>query len=163
MLSLSILSGFATLLIILIVVADVTGRFLFNAPFHGGVELSELLMVALVFFGLSAAQQQRQNFSIELMVRHFPRRVQGAFELFGYFACLLIVVILAWPSSKQAVVSFERGEAGFGIVSFPLWPARTLLAIGLWLLALQFLCDIYRFVANKPRETRTETPEKVYE
>src|SRR3546814_15044152 len=81
MLSLSVLSGFATLLIILIVVADVTGRFLFNAPLHGGVELSELLMVALVFFGLAAAQQQRQNFSYELMVRHFPRRVTGPLEL----------------------------------------------------------------------------------
>src|SRR3546814_10605618 len=163
MLSLLVLSVFATLLIILIVVADVTGRFLFNAPFHCGVVCRELLMVALVFFGLAAAQQQRQNFSIELLVRHFPRRVQCAFELFGYVTCLLIVVILAWPSSKQALVSFERGEAGFGIVSFPLWPARTLLAIGLWLLALQFLCDIYRFVANKPRATRTESSEKVYE
>src|SRR3546814_16332734 len=130
MLSLLVLSVFATLLIILIVVADVTGRFLFNAPFHGGVELSELLMVALVFFGLAAAQQQRQNFSIELLVRHFPRRVQGAFELFGYVPCLLIVVVLAWPRSKQALVSLESGAAGFGIGFFPLVHPHTLPAIG---------------------------------
>src|SRR3546814_20875277 len=104
-------------------------------------------MVALVFFGLAAAQQQRQNFSIELLVRHFPRRVQGAFELFGYVTCLLIVVILACPSSTQALVSFERGEAGCGIVSFPPWTAPTLLAIWLWLLPPQFPGSTHRLVA----------------
>lgn len=163
LLSLSILSGFATLLIIVVVCLDVAGRFLFNAPLHGGVEMSELLMVVLVFFGLAAAQQQRQNYSIELLTRHFPEWLQRCFELAGYIACLAIVILLAWPSSKQAIASFERGEAGFGIVPFPLWPARILLAIGFWLLAVQFACDIYRFLVGKPRVIATSSVEKAVE
>lgn len=163
LLALSIISGFATLLIILVVTIDVAGRFLFNAPFHGGVEISELLMVVLVFFGLAAAQQQRQNYAIELLVRHFPAWLQRAFELFGYVATLAIVVFLAWPSSKQALSSFDRGEAGFGVVSFPLWPARILLAAGLWLLALQLLGDIYRFVTGQPRSLTDLHAPKVFE
>jgi TRAP-type C4-dicarboxylate transport system permease small subunit len=151
LLSLSILSGFATLLIILVVCADVAGRFLFNAPLHGGVEFSEFLMVVLVFYGLAAAQQQRQNYSIELLTRHLPDWAQKLLELLGYITCFVIVILLAWPSSKQAMMSFERGEAGFGIVPFPLWPARILLAIGLWLLAVQFACDIYRLLVGQPR------------
>jgi TRAP-type C4-dicarboxylate transport system permease small subunit len=151
LLALSILSGFATLLIIIVVCADVAGRFLFNAPLHGGVEFSELLMVVLVFFGLAAAQQQRQNYSIEVVTRHLPDSMQKVLELLGYLTCLGIVILLAWPSSKQAIMSFERGEAGFGIVPFPLWPARILLAIGLWLLAVQFVCDICRFLVGQPR------------
>ena len=163
LLSLSIISGFATLLIILIVVIDVAGRFLFNTPFHSGVELSELLLVILVFLGLAAAQQQRQNYAIELLTQHFPTWLQRVFELIGYVACLLIVVILAWPSTKQAVASFQRGESGFGIVPFSLWPARIILAIGLWLLAVQFLCDIYRLTLRKPREVAGAGPEKAFE
>lgn len=152
LLGLSILSGFATLLIILAVMMDVTGRFLFNAPLHGAVEVSELLMVVLVFFGLAGAQQQRQNYAIEVLVRHFPEWLQKLFELLGYVICLVVVVLLAWPSSLQAISSFERGEAGFGIVPFPIWPARVLLAVGLWLLAVQFACDIYRFIVGMPRQ-----------
>lgn len=163
LLALSIFSGFATLLIIIVVCIDVAGRFLFNAPLHGGVEFSELLMVVLVFFGLAAAQQQRQNYSIELLTRHLPLGAQKALELLGYLTCLGIVLLLAWPSSKQAVMSFERGEAGFGIVPFPLWPARILLAIGLWLLALQFLCDIYRFLVGQPRLIAPTAAEKAVE
>lgn len=163
LLSLSIISGFATLLVILIVVTDVAGRYLLNLPFHSGVELSELLLVILVFLGLAAAQQQRQNYSIDILTQHFPHRIQKAFELAGYAACLLIVVVLAWPSSKQAIASFERGESGFGIVPFPLWPARVILAVGLWLLALQFLCDLYRHIVGLPRQVTPSAPEKAFE
>lgn len=145
---LGILSGFGTLLIMIIICVDVAGRFLFNAPLDSGVELSELLLVSLVFLGLAAAQQQKQNFSIEILTQHLPCWLQRALELFACLACLAIIVIIAWPSSKQAFTSFERGEAGFGIVPFPVWPARTILAAGLWLLALQFAFDAVRLLTG---------------
>lgn len=150
MLRLGILGGFGTLLIMLIVCIDVAGRSLFNMPLDSGVELSELLLVALVFFGLAAAQQQKQNFSVEILTKHLPTWAQRGLELFGCLACLGIIVTIAWPSSTQALASFERGEAGFGIVPFPIWPARTILAMGLWLLALQFVIDAIRLITGQP-------------
>lgn len=164
LLYLGIISGFATLLIMVIVVIDVAGRAIFNAPLHSGVEISELLLVSLVFLGLAAAQQQRQNFAIEIATRHLPTRMQTAIELIGYLVCLGIVILLAWPSSNQAIDAFVRNEQGFGIVAFPIWPARIILAVGLWLLAIQFLCDIYRLATGQPRNVAEAPPaEKVYE
>lgn len=145
---LGIVSGFGTLLIMIIVCADVAGRTLFNAPFHSGVEVSELMLVCLVFLGLAAAQQQKQNYAIDILTQHLPAWLQRGLELVGYVACLAIVVMIAWPSSKQAITSFNRGEAGFGIVPFPVWPARAILALGLWLLALQFVFDIFRLLTG---------------
>ena len=147
---LSVISGFATLLIMIIVCIDVVGRSAFNSPLHGGTEFSELLLVCLVFLGLAAAQQQRQNFAIDILVRHFPETVRRGFDLLAFAICFVLIVALAWPSSKQALTSFGRGEAGFGIIAFPIWPARTVLAIGLWLLALQFAFDIYRLLTGRP-------------
>jgi|LNFM01.1.fsa_nt_gb TRAP-type C4-dicarboxylate transport system permease small subunit len=160
LLRLGIFSGFATLLITLVVVFDVTGRAAFNSPFHSGVEISELLMITLVFFGLAAAQQQRQNYAIDVVSRHLPLPVQSTLELLGYLFCLGVVVMLAWPATKQALVSFERGESGFGIVPFPLWPARSILAMGLWLLAVQFVCDILRHVLGTPRVSASDVDVK---
>jgi TRAP-type C4-dicarboxylate transport system permease small subunit len=142
------LSGFGTLLIMIVVCVDVAGRAIFNSPFHSGVEVSELLLVCLVFFGLAAAQQQKQNFAVDILTQHFPVWLQRSLELAGYVICLAIIVMIAWPSSKQAITSFQRGESGFGIVPFPVWPARAILALGLWLLAMQFACDIFRHLSG---------------
>ena len=97
---------------------------------------------------LPAAQQQKQNFSVEILTQHLPGWLQRALELFACLACLAIIVLIAWPSTKQAITSFERGEAGFGIVPFPIWPARAILAAGLWLLAAQFAFDAIRLLAG---------------
>jgi TRAP-type transport system small permease protein len=148
---LGVASGIATLLITVVVVVDVAGRAIFNNPIHGATELAELLLVAMVFFGLAAAQQGRQNYSIDIATRHLPAFLQALVELLGYIVSLAIVAVLAWLSTKQAFVSFERGEAGFGIIPFPIWPARFVLAVGFWLLALQFVCDILRHLVGQPR------------
>lgn len=148
---LGVLSGFATLLIMLVVVADVAGRALLNAPLHMSTEVSELLLVMLVFLGLAAAQQTRQNYAIDIVTRHLPTGLQLLVEHLGYLFSLVLVAVLAWLSTKQAYSAFERGEAGFGIIAFPIWPARFILSIGLWLLALQFVCDILRYLMGAPR------------
>lgn len=153
---LGIASGFATLLIMLVVVFDVAGRSILNAPLHMSTEVSELLMVMLVFLGLAAAQQNRQNFAIDIATRHLPQGLQLLVEHLGYLFCLVMVGVLAWLSTKQAYSAFERGETGFGIIAFPIWPARFILALGLWLLALQFLCDVLRYLMGAPRIVAAE-------
>lgn len=143
-------SGFATLLITLVIVVDVTSRALLNAPLHMSTEVSELLMVVLVYLGLAAAQQKRQNFAVDIAIRRLPENLQSLVETLGYVFSLVLVATLAWLSTKQAFSALERGEAGFGIIAFPIWPARFILALGLWLLALQFLCDVLRYFLGAP-------------
>lgn len=152
---LGIASGIATLAITLIVVCDVAARNVFNAPIHGANEASELLLVAMVFMGLAAAQQGRQNYAIDMATRNLPQSVQSVLELLAYLFCLLVTGALAWFSTRQALDSFHRGEAGFGVIPFPIWPARFVLAGGLWLLAVQFVCDILRHAMGQPRAAAT--------
>jgi TRAP-type transport system small permease protein len=153
---LGVATGLTTLLITVVIVIDVAGRAIFSAPLHSGTEISELLLVTLVFLGLAAAQQNRQNYAIDVFSRHLPIPVQRLLEMLGYMFCIAVVGLLAWLSTKQAFNSYERGEAGFGIISFPIWPARFILAIGLWLLALQFVCDIIRQAMGKARVVLSE-------
>lgn len=156
LLRLGVLSGFATLIVTLVVVTDVAGRSLFNTPLHSATEVSELLLVALVFLGLAGAQQKRQNYAIDIASRHLPGPLQNALETAGYLFCLVLTVGLAWFSTKQAISSYGRGEAGFGIIPFPIWPARFILSIGLWLLSAQFVCDILRYLTGNLRVTAAD-------
>lgn len=154
LLRLGVVSGFATLLITIVVVVDVAGRAMFSAPMHLATEISELLLVVMVFLGLAGAQQTRQNYAIDMATRALPIPVQHAVETLGYLFCLCLTIVLGWLSTKQAIAAYDRGEAGFGIVSFPIWPARMILALGFWLLSVQFVCDILRYLLGKPRIAR---------
>jgi TRAP-type C4-dicarboxylate transport system permease small subunit len=147
---LGVASGFATLLITVVISIDVAGRAVFSAPLHSSTEVSELLLVAMVFLGLAAAQQNRQNYAIDVFSRHLPTTVQWTLEVIGYLFCVGVVGLLAWLSTRQAISAYERGEAGFGIISFPIWPGRFVLAFGLWLLVLQFIFDTIRLVTGQP-------------
>lgn len=151
MLKLGSISGFATLLIMILVCIDVVGRWLFNLPLRAGVEMSELLLVSLVFLGLAAAQQRRQNYAIDILYAQLSPRIQRILDYFSLICCVGILVVLAWPSSTLALASFYRNEMGFGLAQFPIWPARILLAIGLWFLALQFAFDLLRLIFDRPR------------
>lgn len=138
------LSGFGTLAIMVVVVIDVLGRALFNSPLPGGNEFSELLLVSMIFLGLAAAQQQRQHFAIEIAVQHLPPGLRRWVDIFGWLVSLAVVCLLAWLSARQAWTSMLRSEASYGTISFPIWPARIVLAFGLALLALQYAVDIVR-------------------
>lgn len=155
-LRLGITSGFATLLITIVISIDVAGRTLISAPLHSSTEVSELLLVAMVFFGLAAAQQNRQNYAIDVLSRHFPPAIQRFLEILGYLFSLCVVGLLAWLSTRQAISAYKRGEAGFGIIAFPIWPGRFVLAFGLWLLVLQFFFDMVRQLVGQPRAAPTE-------
>lgn len=157
-LRLGILSGFATLLITVVVVLDVAGRALFNAPIPGGNEFSELLLVGMIFLGLAAAQQQRQHFAIEIAVHRLGPGARRWVELAGWLLSLAIVALLAWLSGKQAWTSFLRDEASYGTVAFPIWPARIVLALGLALLALQLAIDIVRLLRGERSRPESDPP-----
>lgn len=59
----------ATLLFVLMAVTcvDVTGRYFFNHPLFGGLELTEILLAGMVFFALPLVCAREENIVIDLM------------------------------------------------------------------------------------------------
>lgn len=62
--------------IMLLTVADVTMRWLFNSPVSGAIELTEMGMVLAVFLGLSYAERRESHISVSVLVDRFPRRAR---------------------------------------------------------------------------------------
>jgi len=135
-------SSMAVLAITLAIVVDVTGRYLFNAPVDGASEFAVTAMIAVVYFGLMSAQRNDGNFRVDMLVRILPAGVQEVLEILWRVAVAVVLLLLAWLSTTEAVHSTQMGEASFGTIAFPIWPARILLAIGLWGLTCQILFEI---------------------
>lgn len=132
-------SGGITLLIMFLVVAEVVMRDFFDATLGGTLEVSEVLLVFLVFAGVAYAQQAGDHVSTDLVTARLPDRVAAVIRTVGLVVAAAVILWLAWASLERGLASMETGEARFGIRSVPIWPARLMVPVGALLLGLQCL------------------------
>lgn len=139
---LGIASSLAVVGITVAIVIDVTGRFVWAEPLDGASEFAVAALVAVIFLGLAPAQRNSANFRVDLLLRLLPNAGQRLLELGWRLVALAVVGLLAWLTSVEAVRSTAMGEASFGTIAFPVWPARLVLSFGLWVLVAQLLVEI---------------------
>ena len=141
---LGLISGLTIFFIMVVITIDVVGRSFFNSPLGGATELSELLLACLIFFGIAAAQQKKQHYVVEFVVVQLSKRTQATLLGITYIISAAVAALLSWYSTGQAISSYEMGEASWGTVEFPIWPARMVVAFGLALFALQYIVQFIR-------------------
>jgi len=62
----------------------------------------------------------------------------------------------------NALRSTQRGEISFGVITFPIWPAKIILAAGLILLTIQLVMDILRLACGLSDARPSEPEEGLY-
>lgn len=138
-------------------VADVVGTQVLHVAVPGPKELTESTMVVIVFGALTYAQVRRAHIRVELLYLRMGPRVQAALDVFAGLCGMLFFGLLLWQAIGEARFSMKIGEATVGLIRFPLWPARIVLAAGTALLvlrlALDVIQDIPRIRTGAPAET----------
>jgi TRAP-type C4-dicarboxylate transport system permease small subunit len=136
------IGGFGMLASTFLGTADVVGTQFFAHPVPGALELTESTMVVIVFGALTYSQIRRNHIRVELLYTRAGARGQAAMDIFADLMGLLFFGLLLWQAISEAQFSIEINEATFGLIRFPLWPARVVLAAGTALLILQLAIDL---------------------
>lgn len=100
-------------IMMMVTVVDVAGRYLFNAPLFGALELTEILMGLLVFIGMPLATARREHISISLLSDALsPRWAAAQARLFDAVcaAVCLVVVWRMWIYAQRLVRSGEHTQ-----------------------------------------------------
>jgi TRAP-type transport system small permease protein len=121
---------------------DVILRSIFNSPLPEMFQLTEFMMVAVVYLAIAYVQQLKDHIKIEIVTEWLPRKVQEGLDLFGCLVGLIIFAVITWQSGRLAWEAWETQDYTMGIVQFPLWPAKTILPIGVGLFCLRLFLDI---------------------
>lgn len=148
------IAGVVMLIMMLHVVADVVGRYVFASPIDGTLEIvSGYYMVALVFLPLAYVTRKNGHIFVELFtMRLRPSRV-SLMDAAAETLAFLYVGFLAWECGVEAwrrTMDGEAWETAEGLVA--IWPSRWLLPLGLGLMAICLLTRIAFYIRRYRRE-----------
>lgn len=132
--------------------ADVVGRSGFNKPISGAYELTELLFVIVVALVLGYSAILKSHVRIDIIVSHFPKRVQFVLDAISYFVSSAFFLLASWRVALQAIQVKSHGVLS-GILGMPLYPFNWVLAFGFCLVGLMFLVISFRFVSGKTADS----------
>ena len=116
-------------LMMLLTVADVLLRATLSKPIIGATEITEQMMVAVVFLGLGWCALQGKQISVELFASRYKPRTQRLIDLMVYFVGLIVVAGLCWCTLVTTMTVHRLGIT-CAYIGVPKYPFYALAAFG---------------------------------
>jgi TRAP-type C4-dicarboxylate transport system permease small subunit len=127
---------------------DVIGRYMFEKPVTGSVELTELLLGALIFSTMPLVTWRKEHISVDLTDSIIPRKVKNIRDM-GFDAvvslCLSVMGFKVWELGDRALMYGEMTE----YLEIPTYYFVYFLAISCWLTAITSLVLVITRIFNK--------------
>jgi len=131
----------------LLTVADIVGRRAFNQPVYGALEVSEFMLVIVVFFSAAQCEFMRGHVTIGLFIDRLGARVQNIIDSIVYLLFLLTFCWLTVHLGKYATEVLGHNVVS-GSLEIPKYPFIYLAAIGSALLSLFVFVHLLLFFAG---------------
>lgn len=142
------LSAFTVAALAGVVAVSFLMRNLFGTAIPGLLEFGETLIVLAVFLALAHGERVQSQIRMTLVTELLTPRTATVLRAFAMLVSLCVVLAFSAATSGAALDSFRSGEVRFGLLRFPLWPARVLIAVGFWLLSIQYLMKLLRYAVD---------------
>ncbi|MBW1777266.1 MAG: TRAP transporter small permease [Deltaproteobacteria bacterium] len=152
----AILSGIALCAMMAIGALDVLFGKFFNMPIPGTFEATEALMVLSAFLAFAFNQQVKGHIQVELIISRLPKRIKLKFDSFNYLMSALFFFLVAWQGWVGGWHSLMVREYESGLIAFPVYPAKLILALGASMMVLQCLVDFANALSGRNKHTHPE-------
>ena len=143
-------------LLCFLVVADVTGRVVFNSPVKGTPEIISLSIVIICYLQCGFAIRSGGMLKVDTFVVRFSPKVQSWMGVWSAVAGLLFFAVICYGSLEGAAHAWSSNEfEGEGALRVPVWPARFTIILGAGLASLSYLLTM---LENLRQALRGEPP-----
>ncbi|WP_208977791.1 TRAP transporter small permease [Labrenzia sp. 011] len=150
----NMIAAFSILALMLLAVAQVIGRLLFNIPVPGFIDITEQAMAIFAFAGVAYCQRVGGHIRMEIVLGKLSGRTLYFCEMLGVLLVALTVALLIWGSLYHFERSLMIGDSTMDI-RLATWPSKLVIPVALALLLLRLLMQVYgyaRLVADPTRE-----------
>lgn len=156
---LGIIAAGALVVLMLATVVDVLARWITRASLPGMMELAETALVVSVFLGLAWTSVQGGHVAVTIVTERLKPALARAVSILIWALNTLILWWMSWALFMRAIQSTKMSETRFGLVQWPMWPLRWVIAIGLFFWAIVAVVNLVRVVRG--RDAYGEEAERV--
>ena len=146
-------TGYLVALLMLLLVFDCISQFL-KKQVPGVVELAIFIMIASAYLGLPYTEQNRGHVKVDAILMRLPAAVQKWLTVLWDMIAFVVIFTAAYAAYLKAYEAFLDGEAIAGLVEWPLFPIRFIIAISLFWFGVQIVVNFFLDI-TKPSDEFT--------
>lgn len=136
------------LLAVLVSAGNAVIRKIFDVSSNAWLELQWYLFGAAFMLAAAYTLKQNEHIRIDIVYGLFSRRVQHWIDLLGHVLFLMpFVTLMVFYFVPYVSLSFRSSEMSNNSGGLIIWPAKAILLVGFFLLALQGISEIIKKIA----------------
>lgn len=155
----ALLAGLCTLIIAILISADVLLRYFFNSPLLFVDEVASFLLVLVIFGGLAYTSLCGGHVRVDLVTTHLRPALRAWLRAAGLALGIVFILVVSWTTLQSALTAYRYGRVST-VMLYPLWVPMLLIPAGLILMSAVMLGALRRQVraALGPPAGRDELP-----
>ncbi len=137
---LATIAGILMVVMMLLTAVDVVMRYAFNTPLGWAFDLvTHYMLVAAFFFSFSIALRFGEHVAVDFFVGKFHPGGRRAAMALAWAVCGLLVGVIAVTAAHEAWLVWRAGEVIAGVIPWPVWVQKAIIAAGMTPLAARLL------------------------
>lgn len=148
----NIIGGVILLGMMSLVSAHVISRYLFKKPILGATEISEFIMVGLVYFTIAHTEALKAHIKVDILTERLSTTMKTILWLIASLIGLFIFAFIVRQGVLSAMDSWHVHEGTLGVISFPTFPVKLIIPFGSFLLCLRFIQNIIDSISGLLRK-----------
>ncbi len=130
------------ILMALIAIANVFGRYIFNQSIYFAEELISFLVILITFFGLGYVTRKGRHIRMSAFYDQLTPRYKRYTYIFISVVSAMVMFLLAWYAYEYISKVAERGKVTPSL-RFPLWISYIWVFIGFVVTGLQYVMTVF--------------------
>ena len=120
----------ALFVMMLVIVADVFMRYVFNAPIRGSYDLVGICLVVMVSFGFARVISDHDEILVDLVDAMVPPAVTRLLAHLAGLGSAVVLVFLFWAMAGPAASAYRYGDRSLEL-GLPMWMVWAVALVGL--------------------------------
>ena len=143
--ALSYLGAFSLFTMMALTTVDVVGRYLFNRPITGVFEITEYLVLILIFSFIGYTQSQKGHVAVDILLPLLPAKLKKLIDVANHLVCLALMGLITWMGVEKALELKAVGEASPNL-HIPAYPFACYLVLGCFVMCIELLRSIIQLI-----------------